>query len=190
MKNVTEVGDTNMKKERHLKTIRERFGVNENLQDKRDIRKLQSEVVNKIREYEKYNYKKDKNFKFDLVKSMLDLNILHKGVFYLRGLGEYGDKEFSSSGIFKEDGSWVGYIDCCDAYFFMWGDTYSKRVTLKSDFKDGDKEYMEYVKYYVIDVSINGWFLVLFETRTGDLDYQIAKDNIILQGNIGTLIYK
>ena len=60
MKNVTEVGDTKMKKERHLKTIRERFGFNENLQDKRDIRKLQSEVVNKIREYEKYNYKKIK----------------------------------------------------------------------------------------------------------------------------------
>ena len=49
---------------------------------------------------------------------------------------------------------------------------------------------MEYVKYYVIDVTVNGWFLVLFQTRGGDLDYQIAKDNIILQGNIGTLIYR
>ena len=83
-----------------------------------------------------------------------------------------------------------GYIDSCDAYMFMYDDTYSKRVNLKSDFKDGDKEYMEYVKYYVIDATVNGWFLVLFETRSGDLDWQIAKDNIILQGNIGTLIYK
>ena len=179
-----------MRKERHLKTIRERFGFNENLQDEKDIRKLTSEVVNKIETYKKYNYKKDNNFKFDLVKSMLDLDIQHKGVFYLRGLGEYGDKEFSNPGILKEDGTWKGYIDSCDAYMFMYDDTYSKRVNLKSDFKDGDKEYMEYVKYYVIDVSTNGWFLVLFETRFGDLDYQIAKDNIILQGNIGTLIYK
>ena len=179
-----------MRKERHLKTIRERFGFNENLQDEKDIRKLMSVVVEKIQTYKKYNYKKDNNFKFDLVQSMLDLDIAHKGVFYLRGLGEYGDNEFSDPGKFKEDGSWVGYIDCCDAYFFQADDTYSKRVNLKSDFKDGDKEYMEYVKYYVIDVTIDGWFLVLFETRTGDLDYQIARDNIILQGNIGTLIYK
>ncbi len=179
-----------MKKERRLKTIRERFGFNENLKDKSDIGKLRKEVVDKIQAYQKYQYKKDNNFKFDLVKAMLDLDIVHKGVFYLRGLGEYGDNEFKNPGFFKEDGSWQGYIDCCDAYFFMYDDTYSKRVNLKSDFKDGDKEYMEYVKYYVIDVTVNGWFLVLFETRSGDLDYQIAKDNIILQGNIGTLIYK
>lgn len=179
-----------MKKERHLKTIGERFGFNENLQDEKDIRKLREEVVDKIQSYQKFQYKKDHNFKFDLVQSMLDLDIIHKGVFYLRGLGEYGDATFNSPGIFKEDGSWAGYVDCCDAYFFMQDDTYSKRVNLKSDFKDGDKEYMEYVKYYVIDVTTNGWFLVLFETRTGDLDWQIAKDNIILQGNIGTLIYR
>lgn len=180
-----------MRKERHLKTIRERFGFNENLQDENDIRKLRKEIVDKIREYQRYNYKKDRNFKFDLFQSMLDLDIQHKGVFYLRGLGEYGDEEFKdNAGILKEDGSWKGYIDSCDAYFFMYDDTYSKRVNLKSDFKDGDKEYMEYVKYYVIDATVNGWFLVLFETRSGDLDWQIAKDNIILQGNIGTLIYK
>lgn len=178
------------KKERHLKTIRERFGFNENLKDESDIRKLRKEVVDKIREYQKYQYKKDYHFKFDLVKAMLDLDIVHKGVFYLRGLGEYGDSEFRSTGVFKEDGSWKGYIDTCDAYFFQADDTYSKRVQLKSNFKDGDKEYMEYVKYYVIDVTVNGWFLVLFQTRDGDLDYQIAKDNIILKGNIGTLIYR
>jgi hypothetical protein len=180
-----------MRKERHLKTIRERFGFNENLKDERDIRNLMSEVVEKIQTYKKYNYKKDNNFKFNLVKSMLDLDIQHKGVFYLRGLGEYGDQNFKdNAGIFKEDGSWKGYIDSCDAYFFLYDNTYSKRVNLKSDFKDGDKEYMEYVKYYVIDVTVNGWFLVLFETRSGDLDWQTAKNNIILQGNIGTLIYK
>lgn len=179
-----------MRKERHLKTVPERFGINENLKDECDIRKLRKEIVDKIREYQRFNYKKDNNFKFDLVQAMLDLNIIHKGVFYLRGLGEYGDTEFENPGFFKEDGSWQGYIDCCDAYFFMYDDTYSKRVNLKSDFKDGDKEYMEYVKYYVIDIAINGWFLVLFETRSGDLDWQTARDNIILQGNIGTLIYR
>ena len=70
-----------MRKERHLKTIRERFGFNENLKDEKDIRKLMSEVVKKIETYKKYNYKKDNNFKFDLVKSMFDLDIQHKGVF-------------------------------------------------------------------------------------------------------------
>ena len=89
-----------MRKERHLKTIRERFGFNENLQDENDIRKLRKEIVDKIREYQRYNYKKDRNFKFDLFQSMLDLDIQHKGVFYLRGLGEYGDEEFKDN--FKE----------------------------------------------------------------------------------------
>ena len=63
-----------MKKERHLKTIRERFGFNENLKDESDIRKLRKEVVDKIREYQESRYKKDYHFKFDLVKSMLDLD--------------------------------------------------------------------------------------------------------------------
>ena len=46
-----------MRKERHLKTIQERFGINENLKDASAIRKLRKEIVSKIETYKKYNYK-------------------------------------------------------------------------------------------------------------------------------------
>lgn len=178
-----------MKKERHLKTIRERFGVDLAFENKDSILAYQRELVEKIRQYRNYNYKKDNNFKFDLPKAMIDLGIDYKGIFYLRALGEYGDPEFKNTGIIKEDGTFSGYYDTCDAYFFQYDDTPPKRVNLTSPYKKGDKEYMEYTRYYVMKVSVNGWTLVFFTNWANDLDYVVFKDNdMLIQGNMGTLL--
>jgi hypothetical protein len=181
-----------MKKNRHIKTLGERYGVDESFTNKDDILKYKSEIVQKIRQYENYNSKKAiKNkteFRIDIEQAMRDLFINYKGILYLRALGKFNpDDEHQKQGVF-EDGVWKPYGDYNDAYFIQYDDTPMKRVKLKSDSKPGDKDYMEYTKYYVMKISTNGWYFLLFVDYYNRLDWIVRKNDLLVEGNIGTLL--
>lgn len=183
-----------MKKPRHIKTIGERFGEDPFFPDKESIDKYKSETVKAIREWQSYHSKKavrtKTEFKFDLEECMRQLHINYKGIMYLEALGAY-DKDKDDSEQTKGkfiDGKWCGYGDYNDAYFIQYDDTPMKRVKLKSDFKQGDKEYMEYTKYFIMKVSLNGWYLLFFQDRYNNLDWVVRKNDILIQGNVGTLV--
>ena len=181
-----------MKKNRHIKTLGERYDVDESFTNKDDILKYKSEIVQKIRQYENYNSKKAiKNkteFKFDIEQAMRDLFIDYKGVLYLRALGKFNpESEHQTQGVF-EDGVWKPYGDYNDAYFIQYDDTPMKRVKLKSDSKPGDIDYMEYTKYYVMKISTNGWYFLLFVDYYNRLDWIVRKNDLLVEGNIGTLL--
>ena len=179
-------------KPRHLKTLEERYGVDEAYPDYESISKYQREITEKIRQYENYNTRKAiKNntvFKFDIEQAMRELFIDYKGILYLRALGKYEESvEVQRQGIF-EDGVWRPYDDYNDAYFIQYDDTPMKRVELKSDSKPGDKDYMKYAKYYVMKISKNGWYFLLFVDYYNRMDWIVRKRDLLVEGNIGTLI--
>lgn len=180
-------------KPRHIKTIRERYGADLDFTDKESVWNYRVEVMKKINDYISYNQKKavrtKQVFMVNLHSILLALDIPYKGVLYLEALGKYEEgEEYQSNGKFLENGKWVGYYDSCDAYFIQSDDHPSKRVALKSDYKSGETGYMEYTKYYVMKVSTNGWTLLFFQDFSGSIDWALDKDNILMQGNIGTLV--
>jgi len=169
-------------KQRHVKTIPERFGVDLNYKDKNSLRIYNNELIEKVKDYLKHI-----NFEnFDMEDCLTFCNIFHRGVFYLTALGAYDESEKYGRMI---DDEWCGYIDCGDSYQFNTHDGFSKRTILKSKFKKGDKEYMEYQKYYVMKTSVDGWSLMWYKYPNYDGYYWVfAKNNVSLEGNIGTYI--
>lgn len=179
-------------KPRHLKTLGERYGVDLAYTNNESISKYRNEIVEKLRIYENYNTKKAiKNntiFEFDIEQAMRDLSIDYKGLLYLRAVGKFNpDEETQYEGVF-EDGIWKPYIDYGDAYFIQSDDTPSKKVNLTSNSKLGDLDYMEYTKYYVMKISTNGWYFLLFVDYYNRLDWIVRKNDLLVEGNIGTLI--
>lgn len=179
-------------KPRHLKTLGERYGIDDAFLDKDSILKYQKEIVEKIRQYENYNTRKAiKNhteFKFDIEQAMRDLFIDYKGILYLRALGKFNPNDiYQEEGEF-EDGIWKPYGDYNDAYFIQYDDTPMKRIKLKSDSKPGDIDYMEYTKYYVMKISTNGWYFLLFVDYYNRMNWIVRKNDLLVEGNIGTLV--
>jgi len=175
-----------MAKNRHIKTLIERFGINPNIESKDQLIELTKPLLISIREYSEYCDKK--RILFNLENYFKEKNIFEKGIFYLEALGSYNKEDKYLRGVLK-DGKWTGYVDRCDAYDFQNDDEFCQRVSLTSDYEEGDKEYMEYIKYYVMDSSINGWSLVLFNyPKLPYFDYKYIKNEILLEGNIGQFI--
>jgi len=173
-------------KKRHIKTIPERFGVDEYIKDEKDILKYNKWFNEKIREYINFIKKQDKEF--DIEECLSFINVFPLGVFYLTALGTYNENDKYPNGIFK-DGKWFGYCDRGDNYTFNNDDEFCKRVVLKQKAKKGDKDYMEYQKYYVIKNSVDGWSMVM-TNYPKDVNYDIilTKNEVLLEGNIGVLV--
>ena len=184
-------------KNRHLKTIYERFAHHK----VQDLRKFQKEITEKIMTLwiteSKQNLKNNINKGVDLWELLLKHNINIDGTFYMKGLGEPGNVEtcwangeplpvpFEKEGKWV-DGKWKGFYDRCDAYYFQGYDTPLPRVILK----DGK----EYVQFKVLASDFENNSLVIYKSRDYNLfETKITSSNprnceVLLEGNIGYYI--
>jgi hypothetical protein len=153
-------------KNRHLKTLEERFGVNEKLKTKNDLSKKCIEFNKNLKFY--YNKIKKDNSKFNLNDAFNFCSIIPKGIFYLRAK--------------SEDKNTYGSVDMSDSSFAVY-EKVPKQVKFKTD------NFMTFCKFYVIDISLDGYIWVIYEYPNSDIDYDFIQTNkILLEGNIGIYI--
>lgn len=184
-------------KNRHLKTIYERFS-HHKVQDLKEFQKEISQKIKTLYDVEsKQNLKNNINKNIDLWELLLKYNINIDGTFYMKGLGEPGNVEthyangellptpYEKDGKWV-DGKWIGYYDRCDAYYFQEYDTPLPRVTLK----DGK----EYVAFKVLASDFENNSLVIYKSKDFNLfETKITNSNprnceVLLEGNIGYYI--
>lgn len=159
-------------KQRQVKTLAEKFSSNGKYGDKDDLKKYCNVLLEGLKFYTKALEKV--NLPFDTAQWMVDENISYCGSFYLRA--HYYNKDLDT--IYRGG----------DAYAFNDDDEFNEVVELnQGDIHPNEKS--KFQKYFVLGVSDDGWALIFHNyIKANGYDYIFRKDEILLEGNIGTYI--
>lgn len=154
-------------KNRHFKSIEQRFGTN--VKDRKQLGIKVLEFTSKLKFY--YNNIKKSKKEYNFNDALNFCSVMSLGTFYMKALCEdqgrfYGDREFGEA-----------------AYIVT-----VKYETPPQSVKFSEIEFMEYSKFDVLFVSEDGYMCILFHDLYNDLDYNVVKtEKVKLNGNIGKL---
>lgn len=154
-------------KNRHFKSIEQRFGTN--VKDRKQLGIKVLEFTSKLKFY--YNNIKKSKKEYNFNDALNFCSVMSLGTFYMKALCEdqgrfYRDREFGEA-----------------AYIVT-----VKYETPPQSVKFSEIEFMEYSKFDVLFVSEDGYMCILFHDLYNDLDYNVVKtEKVKLNGNIGKL---